>query len=68
MDVRTTTKDYLIQFKILTFYTFLDLNALLVAADDQGLTKQMAMVCIPDFQQIVAEQFLFERASNLDQK
>ena len=59
------TKDYLIQFETLTFYTFLETNAFLVTAtDNQWLIRQMAMVCIADFHQIV-EKRLFQRASNL---
>ena len=51
-------KYYLTQFKTLTFSTFLAFG--LTSHKVQPL-RQMALVCIKDFQQIV-EQFLFEQA------
>ena len=52
-------KDYLTQFKTLTFSTFLAFGFTGHSAVQP--LKQMALVCIKNFQQIV-EQFSFEQA------
>ena len=58
------SKYYLTQFKTLTFSTFLAFR--LTSHKVQPL-RQMALVCITDFQQIV-EQFLFEQALKFGSK
>ena len=57
-------KDYLTQFKTLTFSTFLAFR--LTSHKVQPL-RQMALVCIKYFQQFV-EQFLFEQALKFGSK